>query len=82
MKLTDYLNQNYRGRKAEFAARVPVACQYLSQIASGFRLPSERVSIQIEMASGGEVKKEELRPDVDWSLYREYVEFHNQRNAG
>ncbi len=54
------------GRDA--ARRLAVECGtkyiYLTQIASGFRRPSGRLTLLLERYSGGKLSRYELRPDL------------------
>ncbi|PJK00817.1 transcriptional regulator [Lysobacteraceae bacterium NML91-0213] len=69
MNLTDYLKQE-RGRGAALARVLSVTPVTVSQWSSGDRqVPAERCPA-IERATGGQVRCEELRPDVDWKYLR------------
>lgn len=64
MKLSTYLTAA-RGRTAAVARKVGLAPAYLSQIANGTRpVPAEHCAA-LERATGGEVRRWDLRPD-DW----------------
>lgn len=67
MTLDQYLQTTYA---AQLAAEVGVSPAFVSQWRSGYRqVPAERCPA-IERATGGAVKCEDLRPDVDWAVLR------------
>lgn len=69
MRLIDYVNQR-RGVRTELAAALSVPQILVSQWAlEQRRVPAERCPA-IERATGGAVRCEELRPDVDWAAIR------------
>ena len=49
-----------------FAAACGTSLQYLRHIAAGRKTPKVELCIAIERASGGSVRCEGLRPDIDW----------------
>lgn len=64
MKLFDYLAEE-RGRAARVAAEVGLHVAFLSQIARGVRpVPADRAPA-LERASGGRVRRWDMRP-ADW----------------
>lgn len=64
MKLSMYLSAE-RGRTAAVAREVGIAPAYLSQIANGTRpVPAEHCAA-LERATGGKVRRWDLRPE-DW----------------
>lgn len=68
MKLSEYLEP--RGRVNELAGQISVPAALVSQWKTCTRVvPAERC-IEIERASGGAVRCEDLRPDVDWAYLR------------
>lgn len=68
MRLDAYLSK--RGATAEFASKLGIPAALLSQWTTGVRqVPAERCP-QIERESGGLVRCEDLRPDVDWPFLR------------
>ena len=69
MKLKDYI-QNTRGAGAEIAKIFGVSRAYVSQITTGKRPVPMRYCPRLEMITSGLVTCEELRPDVDWALFR------------
>lgn len=69
MNLRTYLDQE-RGRAAELARALKMPPVLLSQWSSGARrVPAERCPA-IERETGGVVRCEDLRPDVDWAYLR------------
>lgn len=65
--LKEYLKKLKPQEKKEFAKKVPTSLGYLNIVAGGFRRPGPLMSIQIEQASGGQVHRGTLRPDL-WPL--------------
>jgi DNA-binding transcriptional regulator YdaS (Cro superfamily) len=53
-----------------FATKVGTSVAYLWQIAYKQRRCAESLAIEIEKASAGAVRVEDLRPDVDWAYIR------------
>lgn len=66
MKLLDYIRTDGRPNAAEKALAEAVGTneRYLWQIATGRRKASPALAKRIETATGGKVKKAELRPDI------------------
>ncbi len=60
MKLRDYLHKA-RTPASQFARQLGVAANYLRQINREELIPGEELALQIEIATGGAVKVEELR---------------------
>jgi len=68
MELKTYL-ENYGGGR-QLALAVGVSSVIVSQWKTGARqVPADRC-IDIERATGGQVRCEDLRPDVDWAYLR------------
>lgn len=68
MELKTYLDQ--RGRVNELSGSLGVPGALVSQWKTGARhVPAERC-IEIERATNGAVRCEELRPDIDWAYLR------------
>ena len=68
MELNDYLKR--RGACVELAKHLGVRSVMLSQWRYGIKqVPAERC-IEIERATEGAVRCEELRPDIDWGYLR------------
>jgi DNA-binding transcriptional regulator YdaS (Cro superfamily) len=68
MKLRDYIDVQ-RGRSACLAREMQISPTLIAQWASTRRVPAERCP-EIEKFTGGQVRCEELRPDVDWAYLR------------
>jgi DNA-binding transcriptional regulator YdaS (Cro superfamily) len=69
MQLRDYINER-RGRAAELARSMGISPTLISQWAAEIRgVPAERCPA-IEKATGGIVRCEDMRPDVDWPYLR------------
>ena len=68
MRLIEYIKQ--RGSQSELARTLDLKPVSIHQWANGIRqVPAERCPA-IERATGGAVRCEELRPDVDWAAIR------------
>ncbi|MFM0487979.1 transcriptional regulator [Paraburkholderia graminis] len=59
-----------KAERDSFAAQVGTSVAYLWQIAYKQRRCAESLAIEIEKASKGAVRVEDLRPDVDWAYIR------------
>lgn len=69
MKLSEWVDQE-RGRQSSLARSIGADAQLVWQWARGVRqVPADRCPA-IERATGGEVRCEDLRPDVEWSVLR------------
>lgn len=70
MNLNTYLERTGRGAARTLARRLGVSPVLVSQWRTGRRpVPAGRCPA-IEMATGGRVRCEVLRPDVDWAFLR------------
>ena len=70
MELKTYLSNLKRGGISKLANALGISSSYLSQLSSGLAPVSPERCIEIEKATGGAVRCEELRPDVDWAYLR------------
>ena len=71
MNLKQYVDTE-RGVAANLARALGVSPVMISQWISGVKaVPAERCPV-IERATGGAVRCEELRPDVEWNVLREF----------
>jgi len=70
MTLSDYLKSLTKDGLVSFAAGCSTTPGQLKQVAIGSRRAGEKLAINIERESGGAIKCEELRPDVDWAYIR------------
>ena len=64
-KISKYLEKS-GVTKSEFARRISVTPGMVFQLARGDLLPSEKLSVRIELATGGALKRQDLRPN-DWA---------------
>ena len=64
MTLTEYFKDEPRGAKAEMAEYLKITPTWLSQLMKGERRASAALCMKIEKATGGLVKRKELRPDL------------------
>lgn len=71
MSLKEYLDALGIKAKAldDFAKRCGTTAGQIKQVRCG-RVPGESLAINIERETGGKVRCEELRPDVDWAYIR------------
>ena len=69
MKLREYMNLE-GVQPTRLASMLGVAPAYLYQMATGIRSIAPARAIEIEKATAGAVRCEELRPDVDWADLR------------
>lgn len=67
MKLSTYLEQSSRGTAAGLARELNVSPVTVAQWASGLKTPHASRAFAIELATGGAVKRWDLRPN-DWHL--------------
>lgn len=65
-----YFKALSKDARQAFAGQVGTSVAYLWQIAYEQRSCRESLAIEIEKASKGAVRVEELRPDVDWAYIR------------
>lgn len=70
MNLLDYLKSLTNEQQVAFAAQCQTSGGQLKQVAYGHRRASAALAINVERASGGEVRCEDLRPDIDWAYLR------------
>jgi DNA-binding transcriptional regulator YdaS (Cro superfamily) len=75
MKLEDYLEQE-RGRSTELADLLGVVPSLISMWASGSRKVPAEWCMEIEHATGGKVKAEDMRPDLNWKRFRKASDNH------
>jgi len=64
MTLTEYFKDEPRGAKAEMAEYLKITPTWLSQLMKGERRASAALCMEIEKATGGLVKRKDLRPDL------------------
>ncbi|MCU7936321.1 MAG: helix-turn-helix domain-containing protein [Candidatus Thiodiazotropha sp. (ex Dulcina madagascariensis)] len=64
MDMKRYIETEGREAAIRLAKKAGTKYVYLSQIASGFRKPSGRLTLALERLSGGKLTRHELRPDL------------------
>ena len=64
MDMKTYIKKEGRDAAARLAKKAGTKYVYLTQIASGFRKPSGRLTLLLEHHSGGMLSRQELRPDL------------------
>ena len=73
MNLTNYFEREGRGAAMRLAKTIGAFNSDVSDWSKGLRkVPAERCP-EIEQATGGAVRCEDLRPDVLWSVVRKEV---------
>ena len=70
MVLSQFLKSLSRDALDEFAKRCETSSAHLKQVAGSHRRAGEYLCINIERESGGVIRCESLRPDVDWAYLR------------
>jgi DNA-binding transcriptional regulator YdaS (Cro superfamily) len=73
-KLIEFLEQQPAGYKAELAAAINRHPSYFSRQLSGDRSFTVQDCIGIEKHTTGQVRCEDILPDVDWAYLRRSVE--------
>ena len=58
------------GSQGQLAKSVNLSQSAISQYVLGMKRPSAEVAIRIEAATNGQVKVEDIRPDVPWHVIR------------
>ncbi len=71
--LREYLNALSTAKQAKFASDCDTSVSYLRKAISLNKALGEGLVMRIEKASGGKVRCEALRPDVDWAYMRRSV---------
>ena len=69
MNLSEYISTS-RGKAAELAEQLGVSQAAVSYWVSGDRLPDVENCKRIEFATAGDVRCEDLRPDLNWNYLR------------
>ena len=67
MNLKQYIQDLPKGGAAILAESIGISPSYLSQMASGETNISPERAVKIELVTGGQVTRQELRPS-DWDL--------------
>jgi DNA-binding transcriptional regulator YdaS (Cro superfamily) len=69
MRLGDYI-KGERGRMSQLASRLGVVPSLVSMWANGSRKVPAEWCMDIEHATDGKVKAEDMRPDLNWKRFR------------
>ena len=64
MNFRDYWRSIDKPARSRVADRAETSVEYLIQIAGGHSRPSAAMCVRLEIATGGKVTREELRPDL------------------
>ena len=59
------------GQRKAFAKRCRTTVGQIANVYRGQRRPSVSMSIAFDRETGGQVRMEKLRPDVDWKYLKE-----------
>jgi DNA-binding transcriptional regulator YdaS (Cro superfamily) len=70
MKLKPFLFAMPMGLRVAFAERCGTTYGHIRNVSYGQKACAPELAINIERESGGAVRCEELRPDVDWAYLR------------
>jgi DNA-binding transcriptional regulator YdaS (Cro superfamily) len=70
MDLKTYLESLPVADREPFAVRCGSTAGHLRNVSYGYRSCAESLAIAIERETGGQVRCESLRPDVDWQFLR------------
>jgi DNA-binding transcriptional regulator YdaS (Cro superfamily) len=70
MKLKTYLDKLSTAEREDFAKRCGTSFKHIQNIGYGYKTAGEDLAINIDRESGGKVRCETLRPDVDWAYLR------------
>lgn len=70
MNLLEYVKQLPAADQPDFARRCGTTIGHLMQVARGNRRAGEYLCINIDRETGGVIRCESLRPDVDWAYLR------------
>jgi DNA-binding transcriptional regulator YdaS (Cro superfamily) len=64
MTLKDFFETKKLGAKTEMAKALGISRTWLALIINGQRVPSVRLSLDIERYTHGKVRRKDLRPDM------------------
>jgi hypothetical protein len=71
MNLLEFIKAlNDKDLRIDFAQRCKTTPAHLMQVARGYRRAGEDLCINIDRETGGVIRCEDLRPDVDWAYLR------------
>lgn len=71
MQLKDYLTRMTIKQRMTFAERCGTTGNHLRNISYGQKRASVPLCIALERETGGEVRCEELRPDIDFEFFQQ-----------
>lgn len=71
MRLKTYLQSMTIKQRMSFAERCGTTGNHLRNISYGQKRASVALCIALERETGGEVRCEELRPDIDWQFLQQ-----------
>lgn len=71
--LISYLNSLPKPQQLAYAARCHTSIGYLRKAASTGQKLGESLCIALDRESGGTIRCEDLRPDVDWAYLRTHT---------
>ena len=64
MTLTEYFSNKPRGAKVDLARKVGISKTWMSLLISGRQVPSPELAHSLERHTNGQVRRQDLRPDV------------------
>lgn len=70
MTLLEYIKKLNAVQLQDFARRCETTPAHLNQVAREYRRAGENLCINIDRETSGEIRCEQLRPDVDWAYIR------------
>lgn len=70
MPFKDYFKGLGAEGQNDLAARCKTSAGYLKLVAYGHKTIGEGLAVEVERETGGAIRCEDLRPDVDWEYIR------------
>lgn len=70
MNLREYIKPLKKPELEQFASRCGTSVGQIKQVAYGHRRASAGLAVRIDRETGGAVRCEEMRPDIDWAYLR------------
>jgi len=70
MTLSEYLKTMDKEGLAAFARHCGTSAGQLKQVAYGNRRASAGLAVSLDRETGGAIRCEEMRPDIDWAYLR------------
>ncbi|MFF7108133.1 transcriptional regulator [Pseudomonas sichuanensis] len=71
MTLSEYLKTMDKEGLEALAGRCGTSVGQLKQVAYGNRRASAGLAVSLDRETGGEIRCESLRPDIDWAYLRQ-----------